>query len=452
MSEDPAGNPPTEADQSVPAVRYASGSHPVLASEPSPASPPRRTLPLPAPEPAAPTPEPAATEFDESLFPPRFVPANAAPTSGPPAPAAVPLPPAFVPAAASDDPSLDPALFAPVSDYRASSPPPARQTLDPTGEWPSPDPAEFAEEDTDPTGFPSIPGFSYPPATDPFDDPAFTSAYPLPGWSAPPELEPSPAATRSRRPVLIAIAAFLGLAGVIAAFLLVPRNDPNPSAAAATAPAEAPGEAAPGKTEPDGARTVTAPRDGLESATFDILDSATLVQLTAADLGDDLYRVSTPAGSGLTPSADRSDDTVKLRLRSDGSGGSAAVTIQLSSEVRWTLRLDGGTAQSRLDLTGADLAALDLNGGASRIDLSLPSPHGVLPVRMTGGVDQFQVTLSGTTPVRVRVQSGAGQVTLDGTTHKGIAPGRSFTTDNWAGTAGIDLLAVAGLSALTVTN
>jgi hypothetical protein len=160
--------------------------------------------------------------------------------------------------------------------------------------------------------------------------------------------------------------------------------------------------------------------------------------------------VSTPAESGLTPSAEQNDGRVKLSLRSDGRGGSAAVTIQLSSAVRWSLRLDGGTARSRLDLTGADLAALDLNGGASRIDLLLPDPHGLLPVRMTGGVDQFQVTLAGTTPVRVRVRSGAGQVTLDGTTHKGIAPGRSFTTTNWAGTKGVDLEAVAGLATLTV--
>ncbi|MFI1990373.1 hypothetical protein [Actinoplanes sp. NPDC020271] len=328
--------------------------------------------------------------------------------------------------------------------------------LDATSEWPAPDPAEFAEEDTDPRGFAPVSGAPYPPATDPFDDPGFTSAYPLPGWTAPPGTEPAPAAARARRPVLPAVAAVVGLAGLIAAFLLVPRGEPTPTGAA---PAEAARQAPAGDNggggdngEPGAGGVVTAARGGLDAAAFDILDSATVVQLSAADLGDDLYRVSTPAGSGLTPSAEQSGGTVKLRLRSDGRGGSAAVTIQLSSAVRWTLRLDGGTARSRLDLTGADLAALDLNGGAGRIDLALPSPQGLLPVRMTGGVDQFRVTLAGTTPVRVRVQSGAGQVTLDGTTHKGIAPGRSFTSGDWSGTAGIDLLAVAGLSALTVSD
>jgi hypothetical protein len=71
------------------------------------------------------------------------------------------------------------------------------------------------------------------------------------------------------------------------------------------------------------------------------------------------------------------------------------------------------------------------------------SPTGLMPVRLTGGVDQFRVRLADGTPVRVRVQSGAGEVTLDGTTHRGIAPGRSFTAYGWGtGATGIDLSAV----------
>ncbi|GLW28492.1 hypothetical protein [Actinoplanes regularis] len=400
MSEVPDGNPSTETDpttppeQESPPVRYTSGTHPVLANIlfPAPDDPSQPTTP--APTPAAPAPDPAA----------------------------------------------------PVTE----------QILEPTGEWPTPGPEDFAEEDTDPTGFPPLSGASYPPASDPFDDPGFTSAYPLPGWSAPPDLEPPHAGTPGRRPILIGITAFAGLAALIAAFLLVPHGQAALDPAAAQRAPESTtttGQAAnTGPAANTGDRAVTGARNGLETASFDVLDSATLVQLTAADLGDDLFRVSTPANSGLTPSAEQTDGTVKLRLRSDGSGGNGTVTIQLSSAVRWTLRMDGGTAHSRLDLTGADLAAVDLNGGASRIDLALPEPHGLLPVRMSGGVDQFLVNLAGGTPVRVRVQSGAGQVTVGGATHQGIAPGRSFTANDWSGSTGIDLLAVAGLSTLTIAD
>ncbi|WP_122977997.1 hypothetical protein [Actinoplanes teichomyceticus] len=307
-----------------------------------------------------------------------------------------------------------------------------------------------------------MPGALYPPASDPFDDPGFTSAYPMPGWIAPPDLAPVPAAARRRKPLLPVLAGLIALVGVVAAVLLIPRAHPasSPASAATTGPATGAttGPATGATTGPaTGATTgpgrLAAPRAGLGAASFDLLDSATLVDLSTGDLGDDLFRISTPARSGLTPAVERDGGAVRLRLRSDGSGGSATVTIRLSSAVRWTLRMSGGAAHSRLDLTEADLAALDLDGGASRIDLALPEPRGLLPVRMTGGVDQFLVRLAETTPVRVRVQAGAGRVTVGGTTHQGIAPGRSFTANGWNGAdAGVDLLAVAGLSTLTVTG
>jgi hypothetical protein len=44
-------------------------------------------------------------------------------------------------------------------------------------------------------------------------------------------------------------------------------------------------------------------------------------------------------------------------------------------------------------------------------------------------------------------------VTVGGQTHRGIAAGRSFTAYGWNdGEAGVDLQAVAGMSALTVTG
>jgi len=96
--------------------------------------------------------------------------------------------------------------------------------------------------------------------------------------------------------------------------------------------------------------------------------------------------------------------------------------------------------------------AVDLEGGANRIDLALPAPRTVTAVRMSGGVDQFFLRLAGGTPVRVRVQDGAGRVTLAGDTQTGIAPGREFTAFGWTpGGTGVDLTAAAGMSGLTVS-
>jgi hypothetical protein len=330
---------------------------------------------------------------------------------------------------------------------------------EPTTDWPAPGTADEEDgEDIDAAlaGFDAIGMAPYPPARDPFDDgddddyiistgsSVFDPAYPMPGWNASADTAPARGgrARRLRRPLLVA-AVIVFLAGLVTAIVVVPRLGGGPSRT------EAAGAAGPA---PDGT-AVTGPVDGLTSGAFALVDGAGSVKVRVDDLGDELYRIATPDESGVTPKVERDGSDVRLYLPPGRNGGATEVDIVLNAGVRWTLRLDGGADTTRVDLTGADVEAVDLNGGATRIDLTLPAPQGLVPVRMTGGVNQFQVRLAGGTPVRVRVQSGAGQVTVDGSTHRGIAPGRSFTANGWdSADSGIDLLAVAGMAALTITG
>jgi hypothetical protein len=196
----------------------------------------------------------------------------------------------------------------------------------------------------------------------------------------------------------------------------------------------------------DGARTAKAPLDGRTEAGFDLVEGVAAVSLRTADLAGDLYRISTPS---VTPRV--TDENGRIRLFLDGIGSpAAAVEIALSAKVRWNLRVGGGTQLSTIDLSGARLGAIDLAGGASQINLTLPRPDGTLTVRMSGGVNEFDVHAAGV-PVRVRLGSGAGRVVLDGTSHSGVAAGALFTPERWNQTVNrIDVNAIAGMSALTV--
>lgn len=318
---------------------------------------------------------------------------------------------------------------------------------EPTLQWPSP-----AEEDTDPVGFAPI---EYPPAVDPFisdDDEVSVADEGVLNevWAVP----PPPVPRRRRRLLVAAVVIVAVLGGTTAAILVAVRHGAArmPAAAGAAHDGLAPGGPAPGGGGDAGAATVTGPVDGRTSAAFDLLDGAASVRVVTRDLGGDLYRISTPSGGSVVPRVRTDQNGVRVHLAGTGRSAPAQVEIVLTTTVRWSLRLDGGTQQTSVDLSGARVASVDLGGGANRIDLVLPAPHGLMPVRLTGGVDQFRVRLADATPVRVRVQSGAGAVTLDGATHRGIAPGRSFTAYGWGSAGvGIDLLAVAGMSALTVT-
>jgi hypothetical protein len=199
------------------------------------------------------------------------------------------------------------------------------------------------------------------------------------------------------------------------------------------------------------ANAISAPLNGRTQAGFDLVNGTSTVNLHTASLGDELYRISTPDNSNVVPQATETGDRIQLFLARSGKQGAGAVDIALNSDVRWDLRVTGGVDHSVIDMSDSKLNAVDLAGGATRIDLTLPRPDGTLKVRMTGGVNQFLVHTADPVPVRVRVGSGAGQVKLDGRTHNGIPPGALFTPPQWAqGGDRIDLDAVAGMATLTV--
>ena len=316
-----------------------------------------------------------------------------------------------------------------------------------TGEWPAPGIEDWAEEATDPAGYAHV----YGPPSDPFDEEEPDDV--LPGWEAPTDQHP----TVGRRRILVLAGVFLALAALVGVILLTGRDSAGVERAAGGrngggVPAGDQG-AAPGDDQgaPAGS-PVSAPVGGRTAATFELVDGAAAVQVRAGDLGDDLYRITTPDGSGVTPKVVDESGALRLYLPAGTHGGASAVTIQLSTAVRWTVRVHGGANRTQIDLNGAQVDAVDLEGGANRIDLALPAPKAVTAVRMSGGVDQFYVRLAGGTPVRVRVQDGAGRVTLAGDTQTGIAPGREFKAFGWTpGGTGVDLTAAAGMSGLTVS-
>ena len=267
---------------------------------------------------------------------------------------------------------------------------------------------------------------------------------------------PSPPRRRSRRPALLgaALTVLLAAAG-ITGFALARHGD-SPWAAGtpqpqAPTPASSPRAAPPSPDAPSRARAVSAPVRGRQQARFELVSDAAEIDLRAAGLGDELYRITTPDDSGVLPRAQLGATGVRLFLDDNGERGGAAVTVLLNADVRWSVRITGGVRAGVFDLGAAKVDEVDFAGGAARIDLTLPDPDGTLPVRLSGGVNRFEVSAGRGVPVRVRTRRGAGQVRLDGRTDDGVARGASFLSPHWADSENrIDLDAVAGVGTLRV--
>jgi hypothetical protein len=194
--------------------------------------------------------------------------------------------------------------------------------------------------------------------------------------------------------------------------------------------------------------------NGRTAAAFDLLSGATSVTVRAADTGGDLYRIATPVGSHQLPQVVDSGGRVELQLVEAGGGtGVSHVDILLSRNVRWAVRLAGGAAEDLVDLSAGQVSEVDVVAGVTHIDLSLPAPHGTVPVRLSGGASDFTVRTPPGTARQATIGGGAGSVQFVGTAHSGVSAGQVYDTPGWAAaTDKYDLQLSSGVSVLTVAD
>ncbi|WP_328848107.1 hypothetical protein [Micromonospora zamorensis] len=237
-----------------------------------------------------------------------------------------------------------------------------------------------------------------------------------------------------------------------------------------------PGDAGrPGGADPDsadgrpgaaGGELLTAPLAGRQKGTFVLADGLSSFELGVADLGDDLYRISSPAGSGVLGRPTVVGETVRLEVVKSGASATRSLRVALNERVAWRLQLVGGVSSQVLDLTRARLLGVELAGGSSRTEILLPpitatstgnasdpDSTSIMTVRLIGGTSQLDIRAAGETPVRVRVGAGAGSVVVRDNRWDGVAAGAVLSTPGWDRSAArlfLDL--VAGANTVTVSS
>lgn len=89
--------------------------------------------------------------------------------------------------------------------------------------------------------------------------------------------------------------------------------------------------------------------------------------------------------------------------------------IALNAQVPWRITVRGGGV-SRLDadLSGLRLDSFEVDGGASRVELTLPGPSGAVPIRIDGGASNVTIRRPEGVAARVDVGGGASKLALDG--------------------------------------
>ncbi len=195
---------------------------------------------------------------------------------------------------------------------------------------------------------------------------------------------------------------------------------------------------------------VTAPLNGRTRAAFEMLAASDSIRVSVADIGDDLFRISTPDESPLLPSPQLTNDGVRLQVTRNGVGADGQVDVVLASRVRWSLRFSGYAAERDVDLGEGKVEKIEVVGGTRRAVLALSKASGTVPVKITGGVEELTLRAPTGSPIRVKVGGGAATVTAGTRTLRDVAPGSTLTPKDWNTSGRYDVDTASKITLLTV--
>ena len=209
---------------------------------------------------------------------------------------------------------------------------------------------------------------------------------------------------------LLARRALPGQAGDVAAVLIVLLAAGGAIAYVALAPN-------PGAT---GKLDSSAAVGSLDHATLEIdAGGATITVTGTSSLEGDLYHAHiTYSGPKPEVSLDRSNGNLTISQGNKGFGvfqtRRFTVDLQINSSVPWTITSNGGASTETFRLASVPLRSMDINAGASREDITLGKPSGVVPIIINGGALTVNLHRPAGTGASVTVSGGAVSLDFDG--------------------------------------
>lgn len=158
----------------------------------------------------------------------------------------------------------------------------------------------------------------------------------------------------------------------------------------------------------------------LDHATLEIDAGAANITVTGtSSLEGDLYH-ATISYSGPKPeiNLDRSNGSLTISQGNTGFGvfqtRRFTLDLQINSSIPWTISSNGGASTEAFNLASVPLKSMDINTGASREDITLGSPSGVVPITINGGALTVNLHRLAGTGASVTVSGGAVSLNFDG--------------------------------------
>lgn len=105
--------------------------------------------------------------------------------------------------------------------------------------------------------------------------------------------------------------------------------------------------------------------------------------------------------------------------------------LTLTSAVPWSIEIRRGVSHLSADLRELQITSIDITGGASESELSLPRPRGTATLRLTGGASRLVVRRPRGTAAQVSVRGGASNLAFDSQRLGAIGGATRLSTPGW---------------------
>ena len=163
----------------------------------------------------------------------------------------------------------------------------------------------------------------------------------------------------------------------------------------------------------------------LNQATLDVdAGAAAMIVEGSSSLGSDLYRAHIEyTGTKPSISLDRSTGNLRIFKNNDFSffaNRRFVVNVQLNSDVSWNISANTGASNDTLKLSAVKVGSITLNAGASRTDITLGRPTGIVRVSVDGGAITLRLHRPSGSEASVHVSGGAVNLTADGRQVHGV--------------------------------
>lgn len=173
---------------------------------------------------------------------------------------------------------------------------------------------------------------------------------------------------------------------------------------------------------PSAAHTLVthSPIAGVEQASLEIdVGSANITVSGSTAVDGDLYRAHIDY-SGPKPGVSFDQSTGLVRI-SQSSGNFPffqsrrfVLDVKLNEHVPWSITENSGATTSTMKLVGVQVGTINVNTGASRNDIFLGEPSGIVPVTINGGSLSVHLHRPQGTAASITVAGGAVSLSADG--------------------------------------